>query len=384
MGHPSSPAFPMTLSKPSLCKSALEFSAAACLHFRSPADLLEEADEPQPLTPYCTISSAESVNAVTGYPFFNLQDPSSALVLSSVRDHPIRLNSALTGHLGASYPVVNPMTEEFICPHSLLFSGAADRFIAGSDSLISVFDVSRPGEGPIASVPTGPKRKGTDYSSATTMRGIVSALGADPSTGVLAAGTFNRYVGLYDSWGQGDCVGVFSVKGTSADEEIGGGGITQISWSPCGRYLYIAERKSDGVMCYDIRKTGQLLSWLRGRNTQTNQRLGIDVVATEEHGGHEVWAGGIDGQFRMWKNPHQQEGSIAPAFGFEAHGGRFFCCCTYTVIVLISSADAVSSSVVHHGGGVIATSSGQRHPTAAPEGDDQPHVDFSLKIWKLG
>ena len=266
--------------------------------------------------------SAESVNAIAGYPFFDLQDPSTALVLSSVRDHPIRLNSALTGHLGASYPLINPMTEEFICPHSLLFTSSADRFIAGSNSLISLFDLSRPGEEPVTSILTGPKRKGTDYSNVMTMRGIVSALSVDRSTGVLAAGTYNRYVGLYDSSGQGDCIGVFSVKGTTADEEIGGGGITQTSWSPCGRYLYIAERKSDGVMCYDIRKTGQLLSWLRGRYAHTNQRLGIDVAAVGDQGDHEVWAGGVDGQFRMWKNPQQQEGSCAPAFEFRGHGGE--------------------------------------------------------------
>ncbi|KAJ9602721.1 hypothetical protein H2200_012915 [Cladophialophora chaetospira] len=351
----------------------------------APADLLEESIKPRTLSPYCSIQSVESVNAVAEYPFFNLQDASTALILSSMRDHPIRLNSALTGHLGASYPLVNPMTEEHVCPHSLAFNRSGDRFVAGSESLISVFDLSRPGEEPIASMPTGPKRKGTNYSDATTMRGIVSALGADPATGVLAAGTFSRHVGLYDSWGQGDCVGVFSVKGTSADEEIRGGGITQVSWSPCGRYLYIAERKSDGVMCYDIRKTGQLLSWLRGRNALTNQRLGFDIGTTDDQAGHVIWAGGVDGQFRMWKNPHQQEGAVAPTLEVKGHDGMQSPLSANAGSMLSRSEDTVSSAVVHHGGGILATSSGQRHLTADLDESNphQPLYDYSLKIWKF-
>ncbi|OCT44428.1 WD repeat-containing protein [Cladophialophora carrionii] len=332
-----------------------------------PPDLLEETPKLRLLSPYCTIQSSESVNAVMGYPLFSLQDTPTALVLSSTRDHPIRLTSALTGHLVASYPLVNPMTDEFISPHSLLFSRSGDRFAAGSESLISVFDLSRPGEGPTSSMPTGPKRKGTNYNDATTMRGIVSALAVDASSGLLAAGTYSRYVALYDALGQGSCIGAFSVKGTSADEQIGGSGVTQVSWSPCGRYLYIAERKSDGVMLYDIRKTGQLLSWLRSRNAQTNQRLGFDAVATDDQGGHEVWAGGLDGLFRIWKDPHQHEGAVAPTLEFKGHD------------------DAISSVVVHPFGGVVATSSGQRH-LIAPDDEEsfqQLASDYSLKIWTL-
>lgn len=260
-----------------------------------------------------------------GYPLFNLADPATALVLSSMRDHPIRLNSALTGHLGASYPLVNPMTEAYISPHSLLFGSSGTKFVAGSDSLVSTFDVSRPGEGPISSIPTGPKRKGAAwYSAAVNMRGIVSALAIDSSTNILAAGTYGRQVGMYDAMGQGESIGVFSVQGTHADTHIGGGGITQVAWSPCGRYLYIAERRSNGIVLYDIRKTGQLLAWLEGRNALTNQRLGIDVVATDngDGGSHEVWAGGVDGYFRMWKNPFQVQGSVLPTFEYGGHQGK--------------------------------------------------------------
>jgi WD40 repeat protein len=215
------------------------------------------------------------------------------------------------------------MTEAYISPHSLLFGAGGARFVAGSESLISVFDVSRPGQEPLSSIPTGPKRRNTtEWNAAVDMRGIVSALAIDATTGTLAAGTYGRQVGLYDAMGQGGSIAVFSVKGTDADAHIGGGGVTQVSWSPCGRYLYIAERKSNGIVLYDIRQTGHLLAWLEGRNAQTNQRLGFDVVTADGQDGHEVWAGGMDGYFRVWENPHTHEGSVSPTFEFKGHEGK--------------------------------------------------------------
>ena len=266
------------------------------------------------------------MSAVVGYSFFDLANPATALVLSTRKDLPIRLNSALTGQLTASYPLVNPMTEAYISPNSLIFNLEGDRFIAGSDSLISTFDLSRPGQEPVSSFPTGPRRKNdSHFSPAVNMRGVVSALAIDNSSKILAAGTFSRHVGLYDSLGEGDCIGVFCLKGTSADAQIGGGGITQVSWSACGRYLYITERKSDGVIIYDIRKTGQLLSWLGGRKADTNQRMSVDFVTPGDPDAttdHEIWAGGLDGYVRMWKNPHLQEGIVSPTFEFQAHEGQ--------------------------------------------------------------
>ncbi|KIW46206.1 hypothetical protein, variant [Exophiala oligosperma] len=284
-----------------------------------------------------------------------------------MRDHPIRLNSAISGHLGASYPLVNPMTEAYICPNSLLFTPQGDRFIAGSDSLLSLCDLSRPGQEPISSIQTGPKRKTSDYNATTNMRGLVSTLAVDSSSGLLAAGTFGRQIGLYASMGQGECVGVFSVKDTAADDQIGGSGITQVAWSRDGRYLYISERKSDGVIIYDIRNTGQLLSWLVGRNAQTNQRLSINLTSTDEEGGHEIWGGGVDGEVRVWKDCHHQEGPIQPAFSFKAHN------------------DAISGTAVHSRGGVLATASGQRRFGAGlDEGELAGGViDSTIKIWSL-
>lgn len=314
----------------------------------SPRDLLNEQEQPHALSPFSVIPSREPVVAVTSYPGFQLHEDqlasglTTSLCLSSVREHPIRLHSLLTSNLLASYPLVNPNTEAVIAPRSLLFTPSGTEFITGSDSLITVFDVSRPGQPPKLWFPTAPP--GSRSNPMLRMKGIVSALAIEPGTssshgGLLAAGTFTRQVALYDSMGRGETVGVFWVKGNEADKHIRGGGVTQLLWSLCGRYLYVAERKSKGVMLYDIRNTGHILSWLVGRKAMTNQRLNLDLrsVPTDpstaifppvtastssEAGLHEMLAGGTDGCVRIWQNPHFSQGPVHPTgVAWTAHSG---------------------------------------------------------------
>lgn len=171
------------------------------------------------------------------------------------------------------------------------------------------------------------------------MKGIVSSLAISPTAdGILAVGTFTRNIGLYASAGSGECIGVFSVAGTEAETTIGGAGITQVLWSPCGRYLYICERKSDGVLIYDIRVEGKLVGWLEGRTAGTNQRLGVDIVPTDEGGGHEVWAGGTDGMVRIWRNPHEREGGQEARWTWKGHGGEYWLPETLTMICFFTDA----------------------------------------------
>lgn len=285
-----------------------------------PPDLLEERDHEPLLDCYSELQFAEAVKALTTYPFFDLQDPSTTLLLCSVPDHPVRLHSALSHELVASYPFVNATTEAYISPHTLTFTVDGRSFVSGSKNLMAIFDVSRPGEGPISLLPTASSR---NAGSSIGMKGIISALSIEPASNVLAAGTFSRHVGLYSANGQGESLGVFRVDGNEADRRIGGLGITQLMWSPCGRYLYIVERSSQGVMLYDIRKSGQLLSWIEGRNAETNQRLGIDLHdSSHAGGGLEIWAGGLDGNIRIWRNTHCQQGSQPPDLDWPAHQGK--------------------------------------------------------------
>ncbi|KAL2819796.1 WD40-repeat-containing domain protein [Aspergillus granulosus] len=313
-----------------------------------PPDLLDEESLPHKLSPYSILSSGEPTYSSAFYPFFSLQEPSSAIFLSSVRDHPIRLASALAPTSLATYSLVNPTTEAFITPHCMIYppSLGGTHFLTGSDSLICLFDVSRPGnEGPVSWMPTIPSKRKQLVGGGIGMKGIISAMALNPDAGgILAAGTFSRNVGLYDSNGSGQSLGTFNVTGTEADRHIGGSGVTQLLWSPCGRYLYIAERKSDGVLVYDIRATGQLLGWLQGRKALTNQRMKIDLVPTGQGSSHEIWAGGTDGFMRLWQDPAYTAGGQDPRFEWRVN----------------SDNDSVSSTVMHPMDDIAATTSGQR------------------------
>lgn len=270
--------------------------------------------------------SGEPTYASAFYPLYSLQEPSSALFLSSTRDHPIRLASALTPTSLATYSLVNPTTEAFITPHCIIYPPTlgGTQFLTGSDSLVCLFDVSRPGnEGPISWMPTIPSKRKQSVGGGVGMKGIVSAMALCPTgDGILAAGTFSRSIGLYDSNGTGQSLGTFNISKTEADRHIGGCGVTQLLWSPCGRYLYIAERKSDGVLIYDIRVTGQLLGWLQGRNASTNQRMKIDLVSTGQGTEHGIWAGGRDGTMRLWQDPTHSGGPQDPTWQWKVHDGK--------------------------------------------------------------
>lgn len=229
------------------------------------------------------------------------------------------------------------------------------------------------------------------------MKGIVSTLSTSPDgSGILAAGTFTRHIGLYGSNGSGDCIATFGVAGTEAQRNIGGKGITQTLWSPCGRYLYVVERKSDGILVYDIRVTGQLVGWLEGRKAKTNQRLKADVITTGEEGAHELWAGGTDGVMRVWKDPPSAIDGKIPTWEWSVHNGETLKLSINPLPrVLIESTDPVSSAVVHPMGSVVATCSGQKQFLDFSEPDEENvsegvlehtannRIDNTLKVWAL-
>ncbi|KAL3479337.1 WD40-repeat-containing domain protein [Aspergillus californicus] len=349
-----------------------DFSDHSIRSYILPPDLLDEKQSPHRLSPYSIIPSGEPTYASTFYPFFSLQEPSSTLFLTSVRDHPIRLASALTPTSLATYSLVNPTTEAFITPHCMIYppSLGGTHFLTGSDSLICLFDISRPGnEGPVSWMPTIPSKRKQAVGGGIGMKGIVSAMASSPTDGgILAAGTFSRNVGLYDSNGSGQSLGTFNISKTEAARQIGGCGITQLLWSPCGRYLYIAERKSDGVLVYDIRVTGQLLGWLQGRKAFTNQRMKIDLVSTGNGDSHTIWAGGTDGFMRSWQDPAYTAGAQEPSLQWKVHE------------------DSVNSTVMHPIGNIVATTCGQRRFEDRfhdQEASFTQRVDSSLKVWSL-
>ncbi|OQO09314.1 hypothetical protein B0A48_04712 [Cryoendolithus antarcticus] len=240
--------------------------------------------------------------------------------------------------------------EAFIAPNSLAFVDGGTHFVAGSAGRIAVFDVTRQ---------AGPEMYHNlkAKAGATGMRDTSRIMALSVSSdGLLAAGSTNRNVGLFGNSGRGACETTFSVAGRmSKVTATRGSGITSLAWTPDGRYLLVAERQSDGVHVYDVRNLLRRVSFLSGRNAKTTQRLGIDVIAMRE--GCEVWAGGVDGVVRMWRNPGSKDGEHVPDTGIKMHD------------------DAVPSAVWHPSGALLATCSGQRLFAKVDLGDDESSSD---------
>lgn len=272
------------------------------------------------------------------------------------RNLPIRLISPFaTQGILASYPLIHTRTETYTAANALLFNpldhGAS--FFAGAGRLVAHFDVQRDGEGPVGVCVLGKGRKrhgrlagGMGYLRAARgergIGGVASALDFGVERGVLAVGMYKgKCVGLLD----GKSVGEEGVVGTLTlprEEGHAADGVTSVRFCPGpgrGDYLLVAERVSEVMRVFDVRKGGVPLATLRGREALTHQRLGVDV--TEEG---EVWAGGTDGMVRVWEGMGMQEGDVEPSSVWQGHQ------------------DAIGGLGLHPGGaGVLATCAGSRH-----------------------
>lgn len=336
--------------------------------FVLPPNLLDENGQSHELAPYSVLRSASNVQSYAIYSGFNLSDPSTTLILSAPTDLPLRVTNALDpNHVVATYSYTNPSTEAFIAPNSLAFINGGTQFVAGSQGRIATFDVSRT---------SGPelyhKTKSAKHSDAThSMRDSSRIMALSVScNGILAAGSTDRNIGLFGQSGRSQCETAFSVAGRAREEDLTSGtGITSLEWTPDGTYLLVAERQSNGIHVYDVRNQLRRVSFLSGRSAKTPQRLGMDVVPALD--GCEVWAGGVDGCVRMWKNPGSLEIEQKPDAELKMHDS------------------AVSSTVWHPNGVVLATCSGQRAfgPSETGSDGDEPadvqNPDNSLKLWEF-
>lgn len=227
------------------------------------------------------------------------------------------------------------------------------------------------------------------------MRGTVSALGAQATaefayTGLVAAGTWTRSVGLYDFARGGECVSTWNVAEAASSSVpidpppcsssetprrrvsrepvapgIGGTGINQTIWSPCGRYLLINERQSSGMLIYDARVTNKVLGFLAGRDALTNQRLSCDVFqGLDTVGGFEVWAGTSSATVKVWEGVGNTEGCQWPSWDFPASDPG--------VGTQATDSPALGSVALHHSGSVVATCSGC---WSIPDDDDDDYDD---------
>ncbi|EMF09194.1 WD40 repeat-like protein [Sphaerulina musiva SO2202] len=335
-----------------------------CLRtFVLPPELLDERYEPLSLNAYATWQSGSNVQSYAVYPGFDLQDPTTTFVLTGSASVPVTLRNALDyNSVQASYPLIHRTTEEYQPPRSLAWTRDGLHFLVGSDNLLAGFDCSQAGQGPTIFHKLKAGRKSSSGLQMLQRKGLVSSLSIS-NDGLLALGTNEREIAMYDNDGLGSWVSSFEL------EEGLGTGISDLKWSPCGKHLLIAERQSNVIQMYDIRNTQQKVGDLTGRYAATPQVMNIDVVPTAS--GYEVWGGSTDGTVRMWSNPGDEYGGQMPSATLKLHGSP------------------VSSAIWHPSGAILATASGRRFDdTTSTELDKDSGLsdlkqDSSLKIWTV-
>lgn len=333
------------------------------------------------LTPYASFTSPNPIWTFAASPLFNLQDASTTHVLVSRRDSYITLHNALwditrtyeaeeshaskAGPVDMSKPItfyklVNHLTEAVTAPLSLAYSHNGAHFFAGTQNSIATFDISQT-EDPIHTIATIPSTRNKLKGGGRGFKGWISALSLSPASpsatgGLLAAGSRTRYVGIYDAI-SGTEVTHISLPGTIDGKKIRnehlqhimGDGVSQLKWSPCGKYLYVAERMSDALLIYDVRNFSLSLAHCTGRTALTKQKLGFDVWNAGaspydiEGVSHEIWAGGTDGNVRVWRDPYVKEGAVEADEVVRVHEGHV----------------SVVSTLVHPSGGLAVAASGK-------------------------
>ncbi|KAM3554708.1 hypothetical protein ARSEF4850_006335 [Beauveria asiatica] len=324
-----------------------------------PSNLLE-ADAAQTLHPQARIQLPEPTQCIASAPYFSLSNPATQTFLVGSRDHPLHLYHTFpTGSEKPAplcmYKLMRHETEAYITPSSMLWPSPGTHFFCGSANRIDYFDASRPGSaGPVHTLHTIPSKRHLLKGGGVGMKGTVSALSDSPldapGGGVIAAGTWTRWMGLYDMLRVDKAVANWSIADADMQEfgtTCGGQGIVQTRWSPCGRYLVINERHASGFLVYDIRGNGKLLSVLAGRDCQTQQRLTCDTFGSADGGpGFELWAGTESGSVKVWDQVGLHYGVVEPKWDWNAHKAP------------------INSAIVHPSGSVVATCAGAwRHPS---------------------
>ncbi|KAH8173426.1 WD40 repeat-like-containing domain protein [Sarocladium implicatum] len=351
--------------------------------FVLPADLLDNRDQPRDLKPEAVVQLPEPTQAIVPAPYFSLAEPSTQVFLTACRDHPLQIRQTQPPKPDspplAIYKLIKAETEAYIAPTALLWEYPGTHFICGSMNRIDYFDVNRAGsEGPFLTVPTVPSKSAKSKGYNVGMKGHISALAStrpdEHGCSVVAAGTRTRWIGMYDIHRTDKTIANWAIAGTdglSPEMETGGRGIMQLVWSPCGRYLIVNERSANGILVYDIRGSGKLLSVLNGRPLSTQQRLSCDVFTGDPYanGTFEVWAGTQDGTVVVWDEVGKDEGIIQPSWSWEGHGSP------------------VGSTALHSSGSVVATCSGGWDHSSISDGEAMPGTtvleESSLKLWAI-
>lgn len=229
------------------------------LYIPSPT-LLE--DEDKQLVPFLRSYRPTPIICSVLHPISSIYDGLCATLVSQ-KDVPLRLMNLIPDENDKyqtlmSYKTQNYQTEEFLKIHSMEFLDR-DRFVCGSNKLVSVFDLNR--SEPIKEV--------------RPQFGIASCITASNSEfsvlGGFYAGSFSNKISVFDS----DYNVVENTVVTS------GSGVTQLIESSNGKYLYVISRGSKTIDILDIRMGLNQVCQLGGFSSG-NQKLKGDILPNSQ------------------------------------------------------------------------------------------------------
>ncbi|XP_057780264.1 uncharacterized protein LOC131003003 isoform X2 [Salvia miltiorrhiza] len=127
---------------------------------------------------------------------------------------------------------------------------------AGYNKAIRIFEVHRPGR--------DFEQHSTVLGNKEGQSGIISSIAFSPtSSGMLAVGSYNQTTAIYR---EDNMELLYVLHGQE-------GGVTQVQFSKDGNYLYSGGRKDPYILCWDIRKTVDIVYKLYRSSESTNQRI---------------------------------------------------------------------------------------------------------------
>ena len=269
------------------------------------------------------------------YPLMTSQDHASCCFITAIKDSPVQLWDVITGRLRASY-IAPDHVEVIRAPNSIAFNLDGSKIFCGYTNRINVFSTGIPGSNS-AKVATTTCRKAKDG-----LKGIISSISFNPDhSGIFAVGSFSGEIGIYD---ERDC-SLLDLKYLET-------GVSQIEFSKNGKLMISASRKSNEILVWDLRNTGQVLFSLP-RNT--NQRLRFSLDSS----GKLLGTGDIDGFFTS----------------FDLDTGE-------KVFTKHLFNDVCSSVAFHPCLSFLASTSGERRDTPDVESEDIQEKEGHVSVWR--
>jgi len=270
------------------------------------------------------------------------------------------------------------------------------RIYCGFDNAIRVFDTLVPGHDfeLLATTPTRRSKLG--------QKGLISCLTFNPDrSGLYAAGSFSKTIGLYD---EKQSEVLFILKGHT-------GGVTnvglsfllvllkaelttiprlQLKFSPDGYHLYSGARHDSKIYCWDVRNTGGILFELE-RPLSNNQRLSFDLdpsgryLVTGNEEGHvtvfDLQEPESNPPTRLVRQYNSLHGDTITSAAFHPFRPLLVTCSGQRKFPVVSDDSSDSTGTDSDSDSSGSSPSDEEMPAATRRPD---FSDNSLRVWKMG